>query len=429
MMLARLSLGPGTGVGSEDVEEFRWSGVPASDSFVTSFGPDMALLGRPTALNADLVRLAVLVWAVDRSERRSVGRSNWRARDFHLEVPVSDPDAWNSIERELSRIVRFLSGDSWTFTFTPVDWEPAGLALDAPPSRLLLVSGGADSAVGAATSLAHNSLQQHAFVSHSSSPGASSSQTAVLQWVDRVFPETPVESHRINLRRRATRADGTRYQKETSSRTRSLLFIALGLATGSSAGVPLFLTENGFASINPPLTPERLGVLSTRTTHPWFLRRLGSVLSSIGAHSDVSNPSQLETKGEMYRRLAVDVGEGETLALLAGTNSCSHTDMRNIRNVTGNVHCGTCYGCVVRRASFLAASLPDPSDYLSEHRDHPAHVEFARKKSVLTAVEDFTQRPIVLEDLGPGLRDVGLSISDLLDVCRRGQAELKMLVT
>ena len=35
--------------------------------------------------------------------------------------------------------------------------------------------------------------------------------------------------------------------------------------------VTLYMCENGFISINPPLTDARLGSLSTRTTHPVYL--------------------------------------------------------------------------------------------------------------------------------------------------------------
>ena len=39
--------------------------------------------------------------------------------------------------------------------------------------------------------------------------------------------------------------------------------------------------------------------LSTRTTHPYFLWRLGQALPTLGIHHPLRNPYHLQTKGEM----------------------------------------------------------------------------------------------------------------------------------
>ena len=57
--------------------------------------------------------------------------------------------------------------------------------------------------------------------------------------------------------------------------TRSFLFLAFGLAIASMEELPLWIPENGFASLNLPLTADQRGSLSTRTTHPLFLEQLG----------------------------------------------------------------------------------------------------------------------------------------------------------
>ncbi|MBR7552326.1 hypothetical protein KC220_27670, partial [Mycobacterium tuberculosis] len=50
---------------------------------------------------------------------------------------------------------------------------------------------------------------------------------------------------------------------------------------------------------NPPLTARRIGSLSTRTTHPYFLGRLNELFINIGLPVKLLNPYQFKTKGEM----------------------------------------------------------------------------------------------------------------------------------
>src|SRR5690606_20038031 len=61
--------------------------------------------------------------------------------------------------------------------------------------------------------------------------------------------------------------------KESSYRSRSLLFIALGIyATATlTHNAQLLIPENGTIALNAPLTPSRRGSCSTRTAHPRYL--------------------------------------------------------------------------------------------------------------------------------------------------------------
>src|SRR4029077_3996326 len=84
---------------------------------------------------------------------------------------------------------------------------------------------------------------------------------------------------------------------ERSQRSRSILFIAYGILGATllekyQAGerVTLFLPENGFISLNIPLTPLRIGSLSTRTTHPFYLRHFQELLNLAGFRVDIENP-------------------------------------------------------------------------------------------------------------------------------------------
>src|SRR5262249_51932596 len=153
-------------------------------------------------------------------------------------------------------------------------------------------------------------------------------QRHVAEEVERLLPGPGQEHVAVHLARRTTRFDGSKWPTEPSSRSRSLLFLALGLAVASIHGVPLWIPENGFASINPPLGSERLGSLSTRTTHPTFLQGLTAALAKVGAHSAIENPFAGSTKGEMFQMAAGLVGADAASKFLISTHSCGLTGQR-----------------------------------------------------------------------------------------------------
>ena len=104
--------------------------------------------------------------------------------------------------------------------------------------------------------------------------------------------------------------------------------------------VELRIPENGFISQNVPLTPMRTGSLSTRTTHPYFLRLIQDTLDDVGLRINLNNPYETTTKGEML----VGCSDQGLLSGLAGlSTSCGRYSR------TGFRHCGRCVPCQVRR--------------------------------------------------------------------------------
>ena len=65
--------------------------------------------------------------------------------------------------------------------------------------------------------------------------------------------------------------------------------------------VTLKVPENGLISVNVPLDPLRLGALSTRTTHPFYIARWNDVLTTLGVNVRIENPYWDKTKGEMVK--------------------------------------------------------------------------------------------------------------------------------
>lgn len=405
-------------------EVFLWDGT-AGDSFNTGLRPDLRQLGTVPSVNADFVRVALAVYVADHSVRRERGGSNWNQRDFVLSVPVVHGDGWRAAAAGFERTLAFLTGDRWTLQFTRLAPPEAGGALVPDTAvRTVLVSGGADSASGALVSAASlRPGEGQRLVSHSSSgSGASAPQQRVAAALEELFSGTTLHHHQVHLQRRSRRLNGTRFRREPSSRSRSLLFLALGLAVASQSGRGLWIAENGFASINPPLGPERVGALSTRTTQPWFLWRVGSLLTDLGGFGEIENPFQALTKGDEYRRVAELIGADRAAVFLSATNSCSHSDQQYLGEVASGSHCGKCFGCVLRRAAFAAADLPDATSYLADRGGRFA--EYAQQRSIETAVRDFVAAGVDESFLMTTPLPPGLTVADARALYARGLAEL-----
>jgi hypothetical protein len=158
--------------------------------------------------------------------------------------------------------------------------------------------------------------------------------------------------------------DGHITDKENTQRSRSILFVGLGILVASCLrpGTPVLIPENGFISLNVPLTSARMGSYSTRTTHPHTLGLLAEVLAGLGIDVPLVNPYRFLTKGQMVEQL-----HGREPALVNDfarrTNSCAHPNERNHDRARPQPHCGHCVPCIIRRASLATVGLDTAADY------------------------------------------------------------------
>lgn len=157
-------------------EIFLWTG-DSKGTFSGTLDPHLAQFGSVPDANVDFVRVALGVFAADRSVVRAGGGAEWNARELDLTIEVSDASAWHGIRDELASVIGFLTGDRWTFDFVA---SPSGitapdpLPIDDPaPTQTVLLSGGADSAAGAPCAT-HPRPTTPAGTSRSSPTGATS---------------------------------------------------------------------------------------------------------------------------------------------------------------------------------------------------------------------------------------------------------------
>jgi hypothetical protein len=174
----------------------------------------------------------------------------------------------------------------------------------------------------------------------------------------------------------------------STQRARSLIYLAYGVLAASTVKlyhdggtVPLYVCENGFISVNPPLTDMRLGSLSTRTTHPFFFCLVRQLFEAAGLRVRMENPYQLKTKGEMLKECA---DQKLLRAHACATTSCGRY------LIHGHTHCGRCVPCLVRRAAFRSAGMTDSTKYVFKDlgRDDNDHAGFDDVRSVAMALAE-----------------------------------------
>lgn len=363
----------------------------------------------------DFLAIAMSVVAADLAGDRGASPNGW-TRQYDIQIAVADPDFWNTQAPTLSELLGFLTSDLWSISFIGNGLSPAP---PAKPTRgledaVVLLSGGLDSLTGAIDLAAQG--KKLVAVSKIVN-GDREKQTVFASRIAGVMRHLQFNHN----------ASVPEPEDMPTTRGRSIAFLAYGTAVATSLAaykkggtVPLYICENGFIAINPPLTGARVGSLSTRTAHPRYLSLLQRVLDAAGLQVTISNPYAGKTKGEMLKECADQ-------ALLTELASQSTSCGRFMRY--GRRHCGRCVPCQIRRASFLAWGKPDSTTYLFEDlgQDDKEHARFddVRAMAMAIAVADSGG---LSELVGGSLNSAQIGdVSVLTDVVRRGLLEVKSL--
>lgn len=325
---------------------------------------DATFLGSlvPSPVAIDFLHLAGAVFCADKLVARADTPDSW-TRDISIQVPVADVSVWEGVAGLLESALSFLSGDRWVFEFVPDTREPVTAETIVPEyDAVSLFSGGLDSLAGVIAAL--ESGKRLTLVGHHDSSLTVNKQDELYRCLRSHYGEGRVSLRKLFLRPAAPGSGQSRplpKARENTTRSRSLLFLAAGIAIADGLGpeLPLLIPENGFIGINVPLTAARAGSLSTRTTHPLFLDQMGSILEGLGLAHPIENPYRLMTKGEA---LAASPNAGLLAELAPRSVSCSHPETPRWRNrPQGN--CGYCYPCLIRRASLYRIGSDRGADY------------------------------------------------------------------
>jgi len=355
----------------------------------------------------DFLSIALAVTAADLAAHRDRSSDGW-TRDFELSIAVADPQFWVTQIGTLQDLLSFLTTDRWRLTFIPGGSKPERLPEVVHPASdsIVLLSGGLDSFTGALNLVA----QGHSpFAVSQSVRGDAEKQRCLVQQIGS-------DLYHLQLNHNAVVPDP---ENPPSQRARSVIFFAYGILAATTLRqyvrggfISLFICENGFIALNPPLTGLRLGSLSTRTSHPVVLAFLQKVLDAAGLRVHLENPYAYQTKGEM---LVGAARQGVLRQCAHQTTSCGRFKR------FGYKHCGRCLPCLIRRASFHHWGVPDQTEYVYSDlsRDDPAYARSDDVRAAAMAVAEVADigidhwlgvalsSPIVC-DAAPQLRGVAL---------------------
>lgn len=380
--------------------------------------------GRLTPASHDLLLLAMAVTSADRCIERKYADDSWQ-REITIHLPVSAPAIWENTRNILENALAFLSGDKWHFQFRKSIINVRSQQNLSKLNDICLFSGGADSLVGAIDLLSDG--ENITFVGHYGGGVTHSFQNRLRTELEKIYPgQTNFNFNYIV----PPKIEGLHYEKTT--RTRSFLFLSLAVAYGvtSQNKVKLYVPENGLVSLNVALTESRIGSLSTKTTHPYFIRLFKELLDNIAIPVEIVTPYRFKTKGEMFME---SKNKGLLGKLAKLSMSCSHSEQSRFKRVSPKIHCGRCLPCLIRRAAFKSANIQD-SDYVV---DVLSNTPEENKKSgidyrvLMMGIERFkNDSPLMdlfkVKSTGPV---PSKDVTAFMEVYRRGMNELSQFLT
>lgn len=330
---------------------------------------------KPSVRAWDFLTIALAAIVADTATLRRSSSDGW-TREISLDLALAEPEAWEPHLPLLTSALDFLTTDIWDIEITAkaaVPFKPSKTTAAPEADCVALLSGGLDSLVGGIDLV---DVGKKPFLVSQTVRGDAAKQNDFARRLGANLPY-------IQLNHSTNTADFAG-PDETSQRARSLIFIAYAVLVASTITTPdaepieLYINENGFIAINPPLTPMRVGSLSTRTAHPRFLSLLQQLLDATGLNVRLVNPYRLRTKGKML----VECRDQELLAELAHlSTSCGRFQRYSYR------HCGRCLPCQVRRAAFLHWNDADGTNYVFDDlgRTDEDHAAFDDVRAVVIA--------------------------------------------
>ena len=345
-------------------------------------GDNFWLDGEPLALAfchaisgrmADLLEVAMSVYAADRRSLRDYKGANTGHRRIRIRLGVRDPGFWSRSEMndQLSDYLSWLSDDEWSICFVKRDAPATAAESDQflfslppeQPARVSLFSGGLDSLAGLAYHANEDPISSCILVSGYTNERLADKQRRQASLVRRTWRNSPVRGHNTAISHVAIPFGidgGNKAREEKSQRTRALAFLAFGVATALQAQTnTLWVYENGIGAMNLPLNAAQLGVDNYRGVHPRSLKMAEDLFQlALQQSIHIQNRFLFHTKVEMCRAL-VDAGLSE---VARETISCDSFPMR----VPNKTHCGQCTSCILRRQALHCSGLMShdpPEDY------------------------------------------------------------------
>jgi 7-cyano-7-deazaguanine synthase in queuosine biosynthesis len=373
----------------------------------------------------DFLIISSCVYCIDRLIKRKTNSVDGWSRELSVTFPVSNVAGWKGQSRNLSDLLSFLTGDYWDTSFVKSKFElPTPEEIDFQLQEFTevnLFSGGLDSLIGAIDAL--NDRKRKTFLISHYDPqmhGPKSDQSDLIEVLSSQYKDRLKNLPSIKVFLEASNS-----VKETTLRSRSILFMALATVVADTRKVKIVVPENGTVSLNYPLSPSRRSACSTRTTHPTLVKSVHDLLSGQGLTSEIVNPYEFQTKGEMVEGCRdIDFLK----KILQKSNSCGKRGHRVHWEKPDASHCGVCMPCVYRRASLLLQT--DKTTYGNQLNPlYPFHTKKGQDIGACLEYlkDDLSSNQIKQELLVNGVKDLA-NVKKYVKVVERTREELKAWV-
>lgn len=407
---------------------------------------DTQLHGAVSGIANDLLSIACYCLAADQrinrgSRQIDIHRRKWRRR-FTMVVPVSSPKLWArpDVTAALREALGFATEDDWSFTFVKLPpaivrqtlfGKETDRGLRGNPDCVVLFSGGMDSLCATVEAMADRG-QRPLALSFRSAHQVSHNQTELVAALRQRFPAW----HLPHIGFSAQRRGGP--EPDPAQRSRAFLLAALGCAVAESLGIEtVVLADNGYVSINPPISGELAGALASRGTHPTLLRLVTRLVRLLFTQPiTVVNPLADQTRAEALETLK----RHRCQDLISSTLTCGK--FRSPRQSGAVPHCGTCSQCVDRRFAVIRAGLEDVEpaeryvvDLFTQDlvggealKVAPMYVRFAQEAGQLSPEGIVTHTPQLTSCLDPESADFERDAQELAHLLWRHSREVTAVV-
>lgn len=387
----------------------------------------------PSENGFDVMALATMVYMADtRIARLKHAQDSW-TREISIELPVIEPELWNSNANIIERMLRFLTGDIWKISFSTRFWKfvnPNEIGEKSNKfDKVSLFSGGMDSLISTINLMEDG--KDTLLISHAGEGLTKNAQDNILKKFDELYPDilhTWMDLWMVFPDNYIP--DGG---NDPNTRSRSFLFIGFAIfaMTGMDGIHELMVPENGLIALNVPLDITRAGSFSTRTTHPFYLELWNELLNGLGLDIFVKNPYWNKTKGEMASECKNQIVLFETMKL---SFSCSSPGKARWRGLSPQ-HCGYCVPCLIRRAAMHKAFGDDGTVY-TETSIHKMQTKSSgglgvQLRSFQFAIDKVKNNPnialLLIHQPGPLPQNDGY-LAELADTYLRGLLEVDTFI-
>lgn len=304
----------------------------------------------------DFMLIAASVEYCDRSSRRSI--REW-SRNFHLIIPVHNPNLWNGdrVNSSLIKTLKLLTGDNWIIEFTErvKPFSPSrqsSLEIPIGVNAIVAFSDGMDSRAISAIAEDENKILLRVRL------GTKSNDKQSRLKLPSLFKNIPYKIKRTHGR-----------MVESSNRSRGFKFAVISSIAACLSNVRnIIIPESGQGALGPVLVPVG-PIYPDYRNHPSFTKCMEElVLNALGSEVKYTFPRIWFTKGETLKASTLIEGREQEWKT---TWSCWQ-DSRHSSVDGKKKQCGICAACLLRRQSIHAAGLTDdPSGYVVQNLSSP----------------------------------------------------------